>query len=244
MALREEFEKSGNWLFRWRSYLPLLLLSLIIFALRDFKTVYCNEFFDKTWELLCLFISLIGIGIRVYSVSCVPKGTSGRNTKSQVAETLNTTGVYSVVRHPLYLGNFLIYIGIMASVRSLWALLVAVLLFWLYYERIMFAEEEFLRKKFDETYLAWSERTPAFFPNFKNWKSPHREVNWLAGIGSEYATFFAALASFTVLDFLKRGVAQGYFSLDKMWTSIFGAGLFFYIICRLIKKKTKLLNKS
>ena len=54
MALREEFESSGNWLFRWRSYLPLLMLSLAVVALRNFKYVYYNGFFDKLWELACL----------------------------------------------------------------------------------------------------------------------------------------------------------------------------------------------
>ncbi|MGB8874133.1 MAG: hypothetical protein WCC75_12145, partial [Desulfobaccales bacterium] len=41
-----------------------------------------------------------------------PRGTSGRNTQGQVAETLNTTGIYSLVRNPLYLGNFLIWLGL------------------------------------------------------------------------------------------------------------------------------------
>ena len=34
------------------------------------------------------------------------KNTSGRNTHDQVADSLNTSGIYSIVRHPLYVGNF------------------------------------------------------------------------------------------------------------------------------------------
>jgi len=33
MALREELERQGNWLFRWRSYLPLLIVPLFFVAL-------------------------------------------------------------------------------------------------------------------------------------------------------------------------------------------------------------------
>jgi hypothetical protein len=39
MALREDIEKQGNWLFRWRSYLPLLVMPLFIIALRQAKVL-------------------------------------------------------------------------------------------------------------------------------------------------------------------------------------------------------------
>lgn len=29
MALKEDFESSGNWLFRWRSYLPILVIGIV-----------------------------------------------------------------------------------------------------------------------------------------------------------------------------------------------------------------------
>ena len=32
MALIEEMDRSGNWLFRWRSYLPFVFLPLIVTA--------------------------------------------------------------------------------------------------------------------------------------------------------------------------------------------------------------------
>ncbi|MGC9453013.1 MAG: methyltransferase family protein, partial [Oceanipulchritudo sp.] len=51
-------------------------------------------------------------------------GTSGRNTKQQVAYSLNTTGFYSVVRNPLYLGNFFMYLGIALFTHHWWLVLV------------------------------------------------------------------------------------------------------------------------
>ena len=39
MAMREEYVRSGNWLFRWRSYFPLLVLILLPFGYKDFE--YC-----------------------------------------------------------------------------------------------------------------------------------------------------------------------------------------------------------
>ena len=50
--------------------------------------------------------------IRIYTVGTTPAGTSGRNRDKQIAEKLNKTGVYSIIRHPLYLGNLLIWLGV------------------------------------------------------------------------------------------------------------------------------------
>lgn len=244
MGLREEFERSGVWLFRWRSYLPLVMIGFFLLALRHFDYPGHNHLLDQWWEAFCLGISCVGIGIRIYTVGMVPKGTSGRNIKAQQADSFNTTGIYSVVRHPLYLGNFLIWLGIVLSIRSGWLLLTSLLIFWLYYERIMFAEEEYLRIKFGEAYLEWAEKTPAFFPRFKNWKPPGRPFRLRAGLGSEYSGFFAMIASYTVLDAVKELFVSGRFRADLLWSVLFFFSLFSYLVLRFLKKKTKILDKA
>ena len=37
MALREDFERSGIWLFRWRSYLPIFLIGILLIGFRHFS---------------------------------------------------------------------------------------------------------------------------------------------------------------------------------------------------------------
>lgn len=98
-------------------------------------------------------MSFVGFLIRFYTIGTTPHGTSGRNTKQQVAEVLNSTGIYATLRHPLYLGNYLIWIGIVTYVFNPLFILIISLIFWLYYDRIMFAEERFLEKKFGDEYL-------------------------------------------------------------------------------------------
>lgn len=90
-----------------------------------------------------LFLGLI---VRVVTVGYTPANTSGRNTETQVADTVNQLGIYSTVRHPLYVGNFLMYLGLAMLTHNIWFVLIYILVFYLYYERIMFAEEQFLRK--------------------------------------------------------------------------------------------------
>ena len=100
------------------------------------------------------------LAIRAYTIGHTPKGTSGRNTKKQVANALNTTGAYSLVRNPLYLGIFFMGLGVALFAHLWWLTLIYVLAFWLYYERVIFAEEAYLRDKFGAEYLSWADRTP------------------------------------------------------------------------------------
>lgn len=149
MALQEEFEQQGNILFKHRGLLPvfILIIGLAIYiqeeanAQNDTTTIS-----DNVYKYICFFISLTGLLIRMYIIGHTPKNTSGRNTKEQIAEELNTSGLYSICRHPLYAGNFLMWLGLALMTESAAFIVIFCLAFWLYYERIMFAEEQFLRK--------------------------------------------------------------------------------------------------
>ena len=183
MALQETFEKQGNWLFKRRGVLPIfvLVVGLGIYLLTLEMQGMMFSALAPYWiyyEFFCLLVSLLGVFVRVYTVGHTPANTSGRNTEKQVADSLNKTGIYSTVRHPLYLGNFLMYFGIALLTCNIAFILMFILIFWLYYERIMYAEEQFLRRKFSEEYLAWSEHVPAFFPKFKGFVKPSLPFSW------------------------------------------------------------------
>jgi len=244
MALKEDLEKQGRWLFRNRSYLPLLGIPIILLALRN------SEYLERTfgdsveafWGFLSIGISFLGLGIRCIVAGYAPRGTSGRNTKSQVAEVLNTTGMYSIVRNPLYLGNFVIVLGLTLFLQVLWLVLVVWVGFWIYYERIILAEESFLRNKFGDTFLKWAEKTPIFFPNLKNWNKPSLPFSFKTVLRREFSTFFAIVASFTFLDIAEDLFAEGKFELSLPWAILFIFALIIYITLLILKKKTNKLN--
>lgn len=116
------------------------------------------------------------------------------------------------------------------------------LIFWLYYERVMFAEEEFLRKKFGDTYVEWAKKTPAFFPTFKNWQRPQLPFSFRTVVKREYLDFFGVIAAFTLLEFVGDVVVEGRFTLDWMWLIIFTVGLIIFLTLRIVRKKTRILN--
>lgn len=246
MALIEEMERSGNWLFRFRSYLPLLLyiMAFVVIAMDWDQDI---DHSSLVWSVLCLAIALLGQVIRACTVGYTPKGTSGRNTnEGQVAETLNTTGIYSLVRHPLYLGNFFMWLGIIMYVGNWWFTALCAMLFWVYYERIMFAEEAFLRRKFSAQYAAWSKNTPAFFPNFGNYKSSGLAFSMKNVLKREYNGFFAMFLSFSMLNALKNykqyETLEYGFLLDPIWQFTLPLSLLAFIVLRSLKKYTGVLN--
>lgn len=242
MALREEFEATGNWLFRWRSYLPLIMIGIFILALREFEYPGHSHRLDQLWEVVCLLISFVGLGIRAFTIGHTPKGTSGRNTKEQQADTLNTTGMYSVVRHPLYLGTFFMGLGVALFAHSWWLTLIYVLAFCIYYERIMYAEEAYLRKNFGSQFVDWASRTPAFIPNFKTWKQPSLPFSLRNVLRREYNGFFAVIVALFTLEVVGDIFAKGKPELDLMWAFILVFGFVVWVVLRTLKKKTTLLN--
>ena len=112
MRLEKNLVSSGYWLFRWRSYFPIILILIFIPAMATYEYVGGSRESSTNWSIFCLIIGLVGLFFRVLVVGHTPQNTSGRNTREQIADVLNTTGWYSVVRHPLYLGNYLMGFGI------------------------------------------------------------------------------------------------------------------------------------
>jgi protein-S-isoprenylcysteine O-methyltransferase Ste14 len=242
MPLREEYRQAGIWLFRWRSYLPVLMIAIVILGTGYFEFPGESEHLDDLWEIVCLLIACSGIGIRVFTIGHTPQGTSGTNTHGQVADLLNTTGMYSLVRHPLYLGNFIMWLGLSLFFRLWWITLLVSLIFWLYYERIMFAEEEYLREKFGDAYLAWANRTPAFIPAFKKWRRPDLGFCWQKALKNEYKSFFALIVFFTLIEIVGDVHVEHHLEIDRMWLWIFSVSALAYITIRRLKKKTRLLD--
>ncbi|MDR2361289.1 MAG: isoprenylcysteine carboxylmethyltransferase family protein [Prevotellaceae bacterium] len=249
MALQEQFESQGNWLFRYRGILPIIILVAGIAVLVYSKTDPSNFFYNKTAQEVawyngaCILICLIGLAIRVYTVGHTPANTSGRNTTEQVADSINQTGIYSIIRHPLYVGNFVMWLGIALATYNFWFVIVFALIYWIYYERIMFAEEQFLRRKFGETYIAWAAKTPAFIPNFKLYTTSRVSFSWKKALKQEKNGLVALFLVFSLFDVIGQ-VGRGGHDYNYILYGICATTLIMYCILRYLKRKTHVLNES
>ncbi len=241
MSLKSEMELHGEWLFRRRSYLPLVAVPILISVLANMVWPFGSLEFHETWEFICLAISFVGLGVRIITVGFVPEGTSGRNTKGQVATVLNTTGIYSTIRHPLYLGNYLIGLGAVLVPFEWWLPLLYTTAYYLYYERIMIAEEAFLQRKFGEQFDHWASRTPAFIPRFSQWTAATRGFSWRTVLRREYTGLFMVILLHTAIEVIEHWFIEDRLTLEAEWSLLFAAGGIIYLLLRTLKKHTQIL---
>lgn len=269
MILKDLFKKQGDFCFRWRSYLPLVVVpmfflslvsfgqSFILFAHVEGRVFEGDNFFFFNDELifyntplviLALLVGLIGQGIRILVVGYVPRDTSGRNTKEQKASQLNTTGMYSLCRNPLYLGNFLMMLAPVLLLGNWLFVLCFCLAFWLYYERIIYAEESFLTQKFGDEYLAWASKTPAFFPQLTNYSKSAMNFSFKATLKREYHSLFGLASSLFLVHCIIIlfeaffDLNLGFIVLEPILTVFFIISALIYLITRVLSKKTKILE--
>lgn len=146
--------------FKYRSYTPIPLVLVLLY------------FSDPFQPAIYFGIGLLAVGelIRIWAVRYAGGRTRTRNVG---APKLVTSGPFAYVRNPLYLGNMLMYLGIVliAGGAIMWLLFLLTLLFFIIqYSLIVSLEQETLKKKFGEEYLLYCKNVPALFPRLKAWE--------------------------------------------------------------------------
>jgi protein-S-isoprenylcysteine O-methyltransferase Ste14 len=92
-----------------------------------------------SWKSIAIgtIIAIPGILLRALASGHVKKN-----------EELTTTGPYAYTRNPLYLGSLVMAIGFALAARSVWVLIIIVLMFLVIYLPVIRSEEVFLRGTF------------------------------------------------------------------------------------------------
>jgi protein-S-isoprenylcysteine O-methyltransferase Ste14 len=237
MRVIDSMAKTGERFFRWRSYLPLLLLPLFVVSFIGAKDRTLGDVDDLLWELGCFVVSLFGLAIRIATIGTIASGTSGRNTLTQAARSLNTTGIYSLVRHPLYLGNYFVLLGISLFPRAWYLPVITSVLFLLYYERIVVCEEEFLEERFGDEFRNWAASTPAFLPrSFRLYVRPSVPFSWRTVFRREGSGLFSLGIAFWIMDMIEDLFAKRTLTFDPVWTVIMAGAFLLFIVLRYLRK--------
>jgi hypothetical protein len=196
------------------------------------------------YDWICFAVSILGMGFRGMAVGYAAPGTSGRNRATQIADHLNQTGPYSVVRHPLYVGNIVMTLGIVMLLRSPLAAICALLVYLWLYERIIAAEEGFLAEKYGNQYEEWAARTPFLIPNFAKWVRSDRKFSWKYAVRSEVYSLASISISFFALITIRDRVLTGKWDVDKLWMWISIGAVLLYFPIRFLRKHTRMLEEK
>ena len=151
----------GNFFFKYRSYTPIPLAMVIIY----------NAQYTNAYVFLGLIYIISGESIRFWAVSHA--GGITRTTTVGAAK-LCTSGPFAYTRNPLYIGNMLMYNGIVliAGASNIFSMLMLTWFFFIIqYFLIINLEEQTLTRIFGTTYLDYTKNVPRLFPRLFSWKS-------------------------------------------------------------------------
>ncbi len=228
----------GKFLFKFRSFTPLpLIIVLFLFLLP-------KNFGEKNilFAIFGFLLIVIGEGIRIVSIGFSYPGTSGRESYMR-ADNLNISGIYSIVRNPLYIGNILIYSGLLVTYSNFIALVIFDLILIIQYFFIVNFEESYLLEKFGDKYSDYKKNTKAIFPCFKNFKKPVYKFNILRVLYSENDSIFNSMFLFFIILIYKEKLLSGELSaLGPLYFVTVIILIVLYIWIKIIKKRKKKID--
>ena len=147
--------------------LPLLLAFWLLWAKRVPGTFLNERLFPwAPWEFwVAAFVTAAGILFTVWARVHLGGNWSGIVTIKHDHELI-ANGPYAIVRHPIYTGLLVAFIG-SAMARGEWRGVLAVLIAWWALWRKLRLEERWMAERFGQQYEAYCRRVPALVPFWK-----------------------------------------------------------------------------
>jgi protein-S-isoprenylcysteine O-methyltransferase Ste14 len=144
--------------------LPLLLAAWLLWADTVPGALLNKRLFPwAPWEFWgAALITAIGLLFTVWARVELGRNWSGTVTIKRGHELISS-GPYALVRHPIYTGLLLAFIG-SAAARGDWRGVLAVFVVWAALWRKLRFEERWMIERFGERYVAYRQRVPAIVP--------------------------------------------------------------------------------
>lgn len=127
------------------------------------------------------------------------------------------------------------WLGVALFTENIWFIVSFILFYWIYYERIIFAEEQFLERKFGDYYIRWTERVPPFIPNFSLFKSNQLRFSIRKVLLKEKNGLFAIFLIFTVFD-LTAEVMNNHLHFNNVFITGCIVTMLLYVVLKIIKR--------
>ncbi len=199
----------GNFFFQSRNLaFPLIVAGLCL------STVPPVEVFHSTRlgalkDVMAVMVALAGLVLRATVIGYVYIRRGGQKKRIH-ADGLVTEGLFKLCRNPLYVGNMLIYSGIMLLHGAQAVVLCGIVLFAFIYQCIVLAEEAFLLAKFGESYRLYCAEVPRWIPQFARFRAATAGMrfNIRRVILKDYSTMASTLTGLTVVQICKYLLAK------------------------------------
>ena len=133
---------------------------------------------EASWRL-GVALALLGEALRLWANGYVGHqkvNTTPRGPHDPKIGRLITAGPYAYMRNPLYVGSFLIGLGVCVAVQNLWVALGALACFAVLYRRKTREEETMIREEVGAAFVAYERAVGRWIP----WRGryAHRQGRW------------------------------------------------------------------
>jgi len=184
-------QQLGAYLFRTRNAIfPIVFGGLLIaFPPRPF-----GEWWSVAVLCLAAAAALLGQALRIATVGLEYIKRGG--VKKQVfAQYLVTGGMFAHSRNPLYAGNILISLGLLAMTGNPWAAGLGAAFYLVTYHALMRNEEIYLADRFGPQYQAYAARVPRWIPRLRGIATTLNSYrfDWRGVVVKEHGTIFTTL---------------------------------------------------
>jgi protein-S-isoprenylcysteine O-methyltransferase Ste14 len=228
----------GNFLFHYRNALfPVGYVAMFINGPAVFSDYHLAFF-------LGLAVAVFGQSLRAATIGLDYIIRGGRN-RQVYADKLVQGGLFAHCRNPLYVGNFLILLGVGIASNSRFFLAIGIPGFLFAYWAIIAAEEAFLRGKFGDDFTAYCARVNRLLPNFGGLSQTLQGMrfNWRRLITAEYGTTYIWMAAILLLALKHLWFRAGYRAHQDtaaiLWIAL-ALVTVAYGVARFLKKSGKL----
>ncbi len=238
---------SGNFFFRFRNGLfPVVFLLLFLFTRP--ALFLGSESIDRLWVLLGILVALSGQAFRLAVIGYAYIKRGGKDGKVY-ADDLVIRGFYAHTRNPMYVGNFLITVGLGFVYGSPWIYWAVIPFFAFVYLSIVTAEENYLRKKFGSQYETYEKNVNRFIPDFRGLAKTLKgfEYDWRRALRKDYGTIFGTLVGIVVINVWKLIYVFGFESRQGeivIWAVCLIPVILFYAVVRYLKLTKRLVSPA
>ena len=244
MILSERSLLVGRWLRARRRWMPLIVVVMAVVTLffaRPFTMIH------DSWlhNMLCLLISCAGIAVRFVTVGYLPeKSCECNRPEPDNMMWIDKTGMYSLMRHPLHVGTFLMWLGLVLYVGVGWFMVGVALLLVMCYEKIIIAEEDDRTRRLGDAYAEWCGLTSAVWPRWSQWVPSERPFSVLRAMRIECNGIMWLGLSYAVVDLMKNMSRHFSFGFSDFWLAVLIIVLLFVLLVKVILRMSDGNNKG
>src|SRR4051794_1128367 len=232
----------GEFLFRYRNIGFPIVTILLLAAFEPGRSR--TSYHEILTDLIGFALAAVGQAIHIATLGTAWIRRGGHNNQIH-ADRLITNGWYAHCRNPIYIGNFLVVMGLLIMFNNFVVFVIALLTIVLSYHAIVVTEENYLIHHFGVEYYSYCQRVPRWWPNFKSLSTTIRStsIHWRWAVTKAYTSAYSWIVMMALILTYKAWLFRG---LGSMPEKIGVAGVFsgcslLFLLTRWLKKRSSVL---